>query len=104
MLITFATSAKPYLSSEQRGRVGLFECECGCGQAFFALIKTRYPRYANKTHRARAYRARAKARIHADAFISSINIDFATDGQVEQLWLEEFEQDYTYLLARNRGR
>ena len=48
-----------------RGRVGLFECECGCGQTFFSSFRTRHPRYVNKTHRARAYRARAKARIDA---------------------------------------
>ncbi len=47
------------------GRVGLFECECGCGKTFFANFRTRHPRYANKTHRARAYRARARARAHA---------------------------------------
>jgi hypothetical protein len=86
------------------GRVGLFDCECGCGQSFFAPIKTRRPKYANKTHRARAYRARAKARAHADDFIRSIDCDFATDGQVQQLWLDDFRQDYTYLLSRNRGR
>jgi hypothetical protein len=48
------------------GRVGLFECECGCVQTFFASFRTRHPRYVNKTHRARAYRIRARARIAAN--------------------------------------
>jgi hypothetical protein len=48
-----------------RGRVGVFLCECGCGQEFFRSYKTRHPRYANKTHRARAYRARARAMVWA---------------------------------------
>lgn len=51
-----------YTYTEAGGRVGLFDCECGCGQTFFATIRTRHPRYANHTHRARAYRARARAR------------------------------------------
>jgi len=45
-----------------RGRVGLFYCECGCEQTFFAVWKTRTPRYVNRTHRMRAYRARARER------------------------------------------
>ena len=48
-----------------RSRVGLFECECGCGQTFFFEFATRHPKYANRTHKMRAYRARARDRAEA---------------------------------------
>jgi len=70
----------------KEGRVGVFLCECGCGQTFFANYKTRHPRYANKTHRARAYRARARAMAWA--------MDMAgLDGY------EDIHESYFYLFA-----
>jgi hypothetical protein len=86
------------------GRVGLFLCECGCGQEFFANYRTRQPRYSNKTHRARAYRARARARVYADDFINRLDCDFLTDKEIEIAWNEAFEGDYQYTLSLNRGR
>jgi len=84
--------------THRRGRVGLFVCECGCGQEFFADYKTRHPKYYSKTHRARAYRARAKARIEALNFYS----------QSEYAPTEAYDVAYeAYLeknLSANRGR
>jgi hypothetical protein len=81
-----------------RGRVGLFECECGCGQTFFASYKTRYPRYANKTHRARAYRMRTRSRISAD-------LSFArqTNPSID-LWYEAYDTALSKELETMRGR
>lgn len=79
------------------GRVGLFQCECGCGQTFFRAIRTRYPRYVNKTHRARAYRARARARAEAQYL-----------GRTLHFTPDDFRSAYVdalrYELSRNRGR
>jgi hypothetical protein len=66
MLIGFPEGTQYGYQKGVRGRVGLFQCECGCGQTFFATWVTRAPAYANKTHRMRAYRARARER--ADNF------------------------------------
>jgi hypothetical protein len=86
------------------GRVGLFLCECGCGQEFFSNYRTRQPRYANKTHRARAYRARARARIYADSTTGMMDNDFATNKQISSAWKEAFDFEYNYLLSLNRGK
>jgi len=86
------------------GRVGLFLCECGCGQEFFANYRTRQPRYANKTHRARAYRARARARNYADDFVSRIDNDFATNKQIKSVWVDAYLNEYEYLTSLNRGK
>jgi len=88
----------------KEGRVGLFLCECGCRQQFFANYRTRQPRYANKTHRARAYRARANARIYADNATAMMDIDFATKEQIASCWQEIFDFEYNYLLSLNRGK
>lgn len=96
MLLSF--DCAPYETEEKRGRVGLFECECGCGQSFFSLVITRHPRYANKTHRARAYRARARARAYADAACSQNNT------WEEDVWNMFFSSEYENMLYANRGR
>jgi hypothetical protein len=46
-------------------KYGWFQCKCGCGHWFSASWKTRKPEYLNKTHRQRAYRARARRRVEA---------------------------------------
>jgi hypothetical protein len=79
MLISFEPIYQPQVRT--RGRVGLFECECGCGKTFFATVKTRYPRYANKTHRARAYRARAYGRAMAQQMSLTVGIPQRPAGQ-----------------------
>ena len=80
------------------GRVGLFLCECGCGQEFSANYKTRQPRYANKTHRARAYRARARARAIAfDWWQSDAGFDGPTYSDIYDIALHNE-------LIQNRGR
>jgi hypothetical protein len=85
--------------ADGRGRVGVFMCECGCSQTFFRTIKTRHPKYINKTHRARAYRARARARAYAD-YQALILCDMYEP--------EDWEEDYAVALQeerfRNRGR
>jgi len=96
MLISF--DGHPYKGDETKGRVGLFECECGCGQTFFAPVITRYPRYANKTHRARAYRARSRARV-----IASDNWWRDCDGAMEYYPLC-YENALREELAKNRGK
>jgi hypothetical protein len=80
------------------GRVGLFVCECGCGQTFFANYRTRMPRYANKTHRARAYRARSRARAMAYQIASK------TPGQLGVLYEEYYQKYLDILMQSNRGR
>jgi hypothetical protein len=80
-----------------RSRVGLFECECGCGQEFFAHIKTRHPRYVNKTHRARAYRARSVARAEADRWTRYV-------GGNETHWHLSYRANLDAQLSRNRGK
>lgn len=40
-------------------------CQCGCGAQFNREYTTRKPRYLNDTHRDRAERARARARVLA---------------------------------------
>jgi hypothetical protein len=79
-----------------RGRVGLFECECGCRQTFFAGYKTRYPRYANRTHRQRAYRARARARIRAADYIRKDQICNA------EYWPEVYSEILVEEMSRHR--
>jgi len=81
------------------GRVGLFLCECGCGQEFFANYRTRQPRYANKTHRARAYRARAMAR--AVAFDWWNRDGYYVDGKS---YSQVYEEALLENMSRNRGR
>lgn len=83
--------------THRRGRVGLFECECGCGQTFFADYKTRQPRYYNKAHRARAYRARARARIYADQMMMSAGSAYTT-------WQGQYDYALLHLLGKNRGK
>jgi hypothetical protein len=80
------------------GRVGLFLCECGCGQTFFHIIKTRYPKYYNKTHRARAYRARARVRADMAAMTRTYLILDSDD------WNLEYEARLQEERFRNRGR
>jgi hypothetical protein len=87
-----------YWSTTTGSRVGVFLCECGCGLYFTAPVKTRYPKYANKTHRARAYRARARARIAAN---ESWWRD--CDGMMEYYPLC-YENALRHELAKNRGR
>jgi len=94
MLLSF--DCAPYETEEKRGRVGLFECECGCDQSFFAPVKTRYPRYANRTHRARAYRARSRARAEADRWVAYIGGD-------SWHWKLSYDANLKALLAQNRG-
>ena len=80
------------------GRVGVFKCECGCGQTFFRTIKTRHPRYANKTHRARAYRARARARVVANENL------WEYCGDRMEYYPLCYENALSEELAKNRGR
>lgn len=80
-----------------RGRVGLFECECGCGQVFLSEYKTRRPRYTNKTHRARAYRDRARAR--AIAYDVCSRAEYAP----AELFDEVFATEYYNLYSKRRG-
>ena len=81
------------------GRVGLFLCECGCGQEFFANYRTRQPRYANKTHRARAYRARSRA--HALAMDWWNRDGYYVDGKS---FSDVYNEELLRLMSRNRGR
>jgi len=82
----------------RRGRVGLFVCECGCGQEFFADYTTRHPKYANKTHRARAYRARARARAYMANYIWSSPMLLA------EAWNAMYQGVLRQELEANRGR
>jgi hypothetical protein len=81
-----------------RGRVGLFTCECGCMQEFFAEIKTRHPRYENRTHRARAYRARARAR--SIAWKASGGWQTGTDESFNTYYYDALRDE----MAKNRGK
>lgn len=78
-------------------KTGLFYCHCGCGQSFFGTFKTRHPKYANRTHKARAERARARARIEVMELISEGCIAY----EFYQQWYEAILDG---LLAQNYGR
>ena len=41
-------------------KIGVFECQCGCGLVFERMWTTRRPKYFNRTHQMRAYRARKR--------------------------------------------
>lgn len=43
-------------------KVATFVCQCGCGTVFERVYRTRKPRYLNRSHQMRAYRARARER------------------------------------------
>jgi hypothetical protein len=52
----------PRTLPKPKDKTGEFICQCGCGQSFFAVWKTKPPSYANNTHKQRAYRSRLKAK------------------------------------------
>jgi len=84
--------------THRQGRVGLFECECGCGQTFFADYTTRQPKYYNKTHRARAYRARARARAYMANYI------WTSPMLLAEAWDAMYKAVLRKELSANRGK
>jgi hypothetical protein len=85
--------------------VRISTCGCGCGQTFFFEQKSRPRLYVNKTHRQRAYRARAQALICTEEYIQAGWIPFDGDEALKAKRFMSIYNEYLSLfLARNRGR
>lgn len=77
-------------------------CQCGCGAQFNREYTTRKPRYLNDTHRDRAERARARARVLAWKLCDEkYDGDIAQYSQLYWWYLEDEQRFCKELHARD---